>query len=327
MNNGRRIMQWNTFRATQAAGYIFIILSIVNWSGNFVASRGLAGVAEPAVLTLMRWALATALFAPFGLAAFWRERAEIFKLFLPLSVIALCGVSLYDTLIFLAGQSSEALNMSLISTLSPLLTALASQFFLGQRVGTKMYIGIAVSTFGVCLLVTDGNLARLATLRFAQGDLIILLTAMMSAVYNLTVKAVSGRVSQTALLMACCLFGTAYLVPVTLWEGGGRIVLPAMTATLAGGLVYLAVFASLLCYLLWNMAVEALGAARTTMFYYALPPLSGLAAWVVLGETVSANQLLSGFIILAGIMAALYADASILKRRGAGKHEFSEVVH
>lgn len=320
-------MQWNTFRFTQAAGYIFIILSIVNWSGNFVASRGMAGIAEPAVLTLMRWGLATAVFAPFGLASFWRERAAIRKLFLPLSVIALCGVSLYDTLIFLAGQTSEALNMSLISTLSPLMTALASQFFLGQRVGAKMYAGIAVSTFGVCLLVTDGDLARLAALRFAPGDLIILLTAVMSAVYNLTVKAVSRRVSQTALLMACCLFGTAYLVPVALWEGGGRIALPAMTAPLAGGLIYLAVFASILCYLLWNMAVEALGATRTTMFYYALPPLSGLAAWAVLGETVSANQLLSGCIILAGIMAALYADGSFLKRRAAGKHEFTEAVN
>lgn len=321
-------MNWKTFKTTQVAGYLFITLSIINWSGNFVASRGLAGLAEPGTLNLLRWALASALFAPFGLAAFWRERAEIRRQFLPLSAIALCGVSLFDTLIFLAGHTSEALNMTLISTLSPLLTALAAQFFLRQRIGRRMYVGIAASTLGICLLVTDGNLGRLAAMNLARGDLLILLTAMMSAVYNLAVKSVTGRMSQTALLMACCLLGTAYLVPIALWEGGGTVTLPPMTPTLVWSLVYLAVFASLLCYLFWNMAVEVLGATRTCLFYYTLPPVSAMGAWLVLGETVDGNQMLSGIIILAGIVFALYADSLASTAREAVQHGLSpEVDH
>lgn len=321
-------MNWKTFKTTQVAGYLFITLSIINWSGNFVASRGLAGLAEPGTLNLLRWALASALFAPFGLAAFWRERAEIRRQFLPLSAIALCGVSLFDTLIFLAGHTSEALNMTLISTLSPLLTALVAQFFLRQRISRRMYAGIAASTLGICLLVTDGNLGRLAAMNLARGDLLILLTAMMSAVYNLAVKSVTGRMSQTALLMACCLFGTAYLVPIALWEGGGMLTLPPMTPTLVWSLVYLAVFASLLCYLFWNMAVEVLGATRTCLFYYTLPPVSAMGAWLVLGETVDGNQMLSGIIILAGIVFALYADSLASTAREAVQHGLSpEVDH
>ncbi len=321
-------MNWKTFKTTQIAGYLFITLSIVNWSGNFVASRGLAGMAEPGTLNLMRWALASALFAPFGLAAFWRERAEIRRQFLPLFAIALCGISLFDTLIFLAGHTSDALNMTLISTLSPLLTALAAQFFLRQRIGRNMYIGIAASTFGVCLLVTDGDLGRLATMSLARGDLLILLTAVMSVVYNLAVKSVTGRISQTALLMACCLFGTAQLVPIALWEGGGTLSLPDMTPTLAWALAYLAVFASILCYLFWNMAVEVLGATRTCLFYYTLPPVSGVTAWLVLGETVNGVQMLSGVIILAGIIFALYADTLTTTLRGAVRNgASSEVDH
>lgn len=319
-------MNCKTFKTTPAAGYLFITLSIVNWSGNFVASRGLAGMAEPGTLNLLRWVLATALFAPFGLGAFWRERREVARLFLPLSVIALCGISLFDTLIFLAGHTTDALNMTLISTLSPLLTALAAQFFLRQRIGRRMYMGIAASTFGVCLLVTDGNLERLASMNLARGDLLILLTAVMSVVYNLAVKSVTRRLSQTALLMACCLFGTAQLVPIALWEGGGTLALPAMTPALAWSLAYLAVFASLLCYLFWNMAVEVLGATRTSLFYYTLPPISGLAAWLVLGETVNSVQMLSGVIILAGIIFALYADKLTTTTRGAVRNGSSSGV-
>ncbi len=308
-------MEWKTVKRTQTAGYLFITLSIINWSGNFVASRGLAEAGEPGTLNLLRWGLATLLFLPFGARAFWRERQEIGRLFWPLSVIALCGISLYDTLIFLAGHSSAAVNMSLISTLSPLLTALAAQFFLRQHLPARMYVGIGISSLGVCLLVTNGNLWQLGGVTFAPGDFLILITAVMSAAYNLTIKAVTSRISQTALLMACCVFGTAYLVPVALWEGGGRIVLPVMTPTLVWALVYLSIFASLLCYLFWNMAVEILGATKTTMFYYTIPPASGLVAWIVLGETVSANQLLSGLIILAGIVVALYVTVSIQPRK------------
>lgn len=321
-------MNWKAFKTTQAAGYLFITLSILNWSGNFVASRGLAAVAEPGTLNLMRWGLATVLFAPFGLGAIWRERAEVMRLFVPLSVVALCGVSLYDTLIFLAGRTSEALNMSLISTLSPLMTALAAQLFLGQRLSSRLYMGIAVSSLGVCLLVTDGSPEKLFSMRFAHGDLIILLTAMMSAVYNLVIKSVTGRLSQKALLMACCLFGTVYLVPVALWEGGGRLVLPPMTPALGWSLVYLSVFASILCYLLWNIAVEVLGATKATMFYYTLPPASGLVAWVVLGETVNRNQIASGLIILAGIIIALYAGRTAVTGREVDSNgQATEAAH
>ncbi|UZP66621.1 DMT family transporter [Desulfovibrio mangrovi] len=301
-------MHWNTFKTTQFAGYLFIILSIINWSGNFVASRGMADMGSPGALNLLRWGLATVLFAPFGIRALWRERAEVLRLFMPLSVIALSGISLFDTLIFLAGHTSEALNMSLISTLSPLLTALTAQCFLRQRFHGRMYVGIAVSFLGVCLLVTNGNLLRLGSMEFAAGDIIILATALMSAIYNHTIKLVADRISQATLLMASCLLGTIYLVPVVLWEGGGSFNLPDMTSTLIWSLLYLAIFASLLCYLLWNMAVQVLGATKTAMFYYTLPPVSGFAAWVVLGEPVGMDQLLSGAIILAGILIALYAE-------------------
>ena len=87
-------------------------------------------------------------------------------------------------------------------------------------------------------------------------------------------------------------------------------------------------FASLLCYLFWNMAVEVLGATRTSLFYYTLPPVSGVAAWLVLDEAVNGVQMLSGVIILAGIIFALYADRLTTTMRGAVRNgSSSEVDH
>ncbi|WP_187170581.1 DMT family transporter [Salidesulfovibrio onnuriiensis] len=308
-------MQWNAFRKTQAAGYVFISLGILSWSGNFVAARGLAASVDPATLNLLRWVLASLLFLPFGFAAFWRERKAIGLLWKEIFVLALTGISLYDTMVFLAGRTSEALNMSLISTLSPLLTALMAQFFFKEKLRPSMYMGIAISTFGIVALVTDGNLERLLTLRFAEGDLLILGTALMSAVYNNIVSRISGKVGQTALVMALCLFGAVQIIPLYLWETGGQLVLPEFSSSLVWSLGYLAVFASILCFLFWNEAVQILGAPKAMLFYYTLPPASGLIAWLVIDEPAQLIQILSGMIIVAGILFALYGGAPKWRRR------------
>ncbi|WP_432734534.1 DMT family transporter [Maridesulfovibrio sp. FT414] len=313
-------MNWNEFRKTENAGYLFIILGILNWSGNFVAARGLAGTIDPATLNLLRWLLATLVFLPFGIRSFWAERALVAKLWKELTAIAICGISLYDTLVFIAGHTSEALNMSLISTMSPLLTALVAQYFMREKLKPSMYVGIAVSTLGVALLVTDGSLGRLLDMRFAQGDLLILCTAMMSAVYNTVVKKVAGKISQTTLLMSCCLFGTLYIIPLYLWETGGRIVIPEFTYGLVVSLIYLSVFASILCYLFWNMAVEVLGASKASLFYYTLPPASAIVAWFVIHEPVNVNQVVSGMIILAGILFALYGGSPKFMKQKANNY-------
>ncbi len=310
-------MKWNEFKKTQKAGYIFILLGILNWSGNFVAARGLAGSIDPATLNLMRWVLATLVFIPFGLKAFIREREQVARYWKELSVIALCGISLYDTLVFIAGETAEALNMSLISTLSPLLTALIAQFFMKEKLKPSMYAGIAVSTFGVALLVTDGSLDTLLGMHFAKGDLLILCTAMMSAIYNTVVGKVTGKISQTTLLMSCCLFGTLYIVPLYLFETGGQIVIPEFTYNLVVSLIYLSVFASILCYLFWNMAVEAIGASKAALFYYTLPPASAVVAWFVIHEPVNINQIISGMVIVSGILFALYGGSLTMMRRKA----------
>lgn len=312
-------MQWKQFRATQAAGYIFILLGILNWSGNFVAARGLAGQIDPATLNLFRWSLATLIFLPFGFRAFWCERHVVARMWKEMFFLALTGVSLYDTVVFLAGHTSEALNMSLISTLSPLLTSLVAQFIFKEKLKPRMYMGITLSTFGIVMLVTDGNFSRLATMHFAQGDLLILCTAMMSAAYNTTIGRIAGKLSQPALVMALCLFGTAQIFPLYLWETGGTIIFPKFTPTLVCSLMYLAIFASILCFLFWNEAVQILGAPKAMLFYYTLPPISGLVAWLVIDEPVSFIQFFSGMVILAGILFALYGRLP-KPRKWKGKH-------
>jgi len=313
-------MTFRGFRQTKGAGYVCIMLGILFWSGNFVAARGMAQALAPATLNLLRWVLASLIFLPFGWRALWRERKTVARHWKLLSLLALTGVSLYDTVVFLAGHTTGTLNMSLIATLSPLLTSLIAQFLYKERIGRCMYLGIVVSSFGVAYLVAEGDLHRLLSLRFTPGDLLILSTACMSAVYNTAVNKVAGLFSQTTLFMVISLFGALYLVPMYLWETGGRFTLPPISFDVAMSLLYLAVFASVLCFLFWNAAVQNIGAPKAMLFYYMLPPLSALVAWIVIDEPVNRTQVLSGALILAGILIALYGGSPKKARKGEVGH-------
>ncbi|NJB66495.1 drug/metabolite transporter (DMT)-like permease [Desulfobaculum xiamenense] len=297
--------RFGTFFSSLAFGYVLVALSIVNWSGNFVAARAMADILPPATLNLIRWAIATLVFLPFGIRPMWRERKAVMSALPELCLIALFGISLFDVLTFVAGSTTAALNMSLISTLSPVFTFVLAHFFLGEEMSPRTALGVFVSMCGVVVLVTGGDVASICHLTFSVGDLLMLIVACMSSGYNIFVKRVSGRLSQSAMLMSTFILGVVFIVPMFAWEVWRGAEIPEITARTWGVLVYLGVFASVLCYLFWNMAVAIIGAGRTTLFYYTIPFCSGLLAWFMLGEEVNAAQLYSGVFIFGGIIICL----------------------
>jgi len=69
-------------------------------------------------------------------------------------------------------------------------------------------------------------------------------------------------------------------------------------------IIYLGVGPSLFAYFCWNRAIVILGPVRTGLVYYCLPLFSGVGAFLLLNESVHWVQVLSGVLILAGVMVA-----------------------
>ncbi|MCG8531524.1 MAG: DMT family transporter [Desulfovibrionales bacterium] len=303
-------LQSNRFWRSQLAGYLFISLAIFNFAGNIVAARAMGDVLPPATANMLRWTLATLIILPFSLRAMWEERHILRKNFILLCVVALSGISLFDLFLFIAGQTTSALNIALISTLSPLATAVLARVLIGERNHMIVYVGAVISMVGVAYLVTDGNLSQLLQLQFGHGDLFVIATCILAAAYNVLVKKVGDDISQKAMLGVMFTLGVVFLCPMFIWETFENGGMPPVSTKALLLLTYLAVGASILCYLFWNMAVVILGATRTTLFYYVIPIVSGVLAWVFLGEPVSATQLYGGAIIFIGIILSLLKNSS-----------------
>ena len=284
-------------------GYLLVLAATVIWSFNFVVARGLSNSIPPVTLAFLRWATAVALMIPFAAKPLWRARRIVRQ---NLGYLSLCGVlavTLFNTLVYIAGHTSAALNMSLIATSSPLFVVIFARLLFGEPITMGRLSGVLTATFGVILLVTNGKLSLLLAMTFSEGDLWMLLAAAIFAGYTILVKRMPEGLTQGVFLAAIFIIGLLCLVPWVLWEraGSGSV---SFTTTTIIAIVYLGVGPSLLSYLCWNRAVELIGPARVSFVYYSLPVFSGLEAALILHESIGWVHILSGVLILFGIIVA-----------------------
>lgn len=288
---------------SRSLGFLFALAATALWSVNHFIARGLRGSVPPISLAFLRWTVATLVFLPFAARGILRERAEIRKHFPYITAVGLVGVSVFNTLIYFAGRTTTALNMSLLSLTFPVLIILLSRLLFGERISFRRLTGILIVLFGVAVLLTGGRPKALIGLELAAGDLLMLLAALLFAVYTLLLKRRPSTLSLESFQFSTFAVGTLLLAPAFAWE---RAVLPPLVLDgLAwGAVLYVGVFASLGAFLSWNKAIERIGAAKAGLVYYTLPVWSGLVAWIFLGEAPSVVQIVSMGMIVGGIALA-----------------------
>ena len=284
-------------------GYLFALAATALWSGNHFIARALRQTVPPISLAFLRWATATVVFLPFALGGAIRQRAEVRRNLPYLAVTAFLGVTLFNTLIYYAGRTTTALNLSLISLTFPIFVLILSRLFLGDRMRAGTLAGILIVLAGVAILLTKGRLEALRDLQLVAGDLLMLAAALVFAVYTLLLKRKPGGLGLATVQFSTFALGTLFLAPAFVWE---RAVLPPLdwNAGMAGAVLYTGIFASLAAFVSWNKAIERIGTSKAGLVYYTLPVWSGMVAWAFLGETPGGAQVVSMALVIGGIALA-----------------------
>lgn len=290
----------------QRQGYFFAIGATLLWAGNMTLARGLNTSIDPIALSFYRWTIAVLAILPFALRyiiAGWpviRTRLGYF------SILALLGVTFFATLIYMAGRTTTALNLSLISITFPVFIIIFSRIFLKEKIHGMRTAGIFLVLAGVVLLITKGRLSVLATMSFAPGDALVLLSSISWAVYSLMLKKKPKGLNLWAFQGTTFILGWLFLAPFYFF--GRTDAAPIeWNATIVLSILYVALLASLAAFIFWNKAVERLGASRAGMVYYSMPLFSGILAYLILGESVGLFHLLSALLIVPGIVVANYS--------------------
>jgi drug/metabolite transporter (DMT)-like permease len=275
------------------------------WAGNFVLARALHAELPPLALSFWRWALALAILLPLAGPALWRQRALLLRHWRILVMLALLGVTGYNSLLYAGLQDTTATNAVLLSSACPVFILVLSFVVLGVRARPAALVGLALSLAGVWLIVADGDPARLLALGLGVGDGLVLLATLGWALYSVLLRLRPAGLDPLAFLTALTALG---LVPLALlygWDLGWNLSAGlgfTPTAANLGAIGYVALFPSVLAYVLWNRAVAELGANRTGQYIHLLPVFGTLLGVLVLGERLAWFHAAGAVLIGAGIL-------------------------
>ncbi|MFT4119425.1 DMT family transporter [Bradyrhizobium sp.] len=286
---------------TNKAALLYPFFAIVLWAGNVIVSRLSAHTIGPEAITFYRLLLAVALMSLFVAGPAWRNRAVIWPHLGQFAILGFLAMCLFQSLSYLAAETTTATNMAVFTALTPLLTVLLSAVLLRETPTVGMIGGGVLSLAGLVYLVSAGDPAALLRNGVHLGDPLMFVAALVYALYGVLLKRWDLPVAswQSTYMQALC--ALTIMFPAFLATPAPMRALNAETLPLiayAGGL------ASIVLPFFWVRGVQILGPNRCAVFMNLLPVFTALGAIVLLGEPVRAFHIVGGGVTLAGVACA-----------------------
>lgn len=275
------------------------------WTVNYVIARKAPGVIGPHLLSMGRWSIAAIVLVLLAYKELWAKRSEIAQYWWQYLVLGACGMLVCGAWVYQGARSTQAMNIALIYSASPVLISIGSVWILGETFNKRQLAGVALALIGVVHVVVKGQWAALSQVQFVVGDVWILAATFAWAAYALLQKKWPSTLSATARLAAIVLGGILVLLPFSVWE----VFQPNLTiwGTQALWLVVVAgLIPGLGAYWIYGWSQKILGANRTAVALYLGPLYAAFMTWAFLGEAPGWHHLIGGLFILSGVFLAMF---------------------
>jgi drug/metabolite transporter (DMT)-like permease len=280
--------------------YLLLTLAPLFWAGNFVVARGIHEIIPPFSLAFWRWILALTIYLSIFGRPIWQKRALLLAHWKLLAVLGLTSVTNFSIFIYHALHATTVVNTALVNSFYPILIVVFSWIGFRDRVTPRQAVGILISLAGLLWILSRGRPAMLLGLHFSAGDLYTLAAGINWALYSVLLRKKPQGLDHFAFLGAIMLFGTLFLFPfylASIWAGQGL----ALSTSAIGGILYVAVFPSILSYLCWNRGVEQVGANKAGIFVHLIPVFAIVLAVILLGERLQVYHTAGMILIFTGI--------------------------
>jgi len=287
----------------QIAGVLFAVGATIIWSGNFIIARGVHESIPPVTLAFFRWLVAFVVITPFSFKYFLKDFTAIKQNYKYIFITSFLGITLFNTLIYIAGHSTEAINLSLIAITTPVFIIIFSRILFKDKITPLNITGIAVTISGIIMLICKGSMEALTSISFSAGDIWMLSAAVIFSIYSLLIRKKPDGIGTMSFLFVTFGLGLIMLIPFFVYE---TLSLNPATynVNVIISILYAGVFASIGGFIMWNKAISLIGASESGIIYYSLPLFSTLWAILILGEQVRPVHFISMILIISGILLA-----------------------
>ncbi len=281
--------------ATEAS----LVLAATFWGLNFAATKYAAASIPPLVLVALRFALGGLVLLLVLRIVEPKSRLRRGDL-LPMAALGCFGVATAQTGFTFGLSLSSAGSTGLIFATAPVWGLLLGAVLGLERPTWKGVTGVGLSIVGVALVVLDGLTSGHASF---IGDLLVLVAAFCVGAYAVLSMPLLERYTPLAVATYPVLFGIPFLLllssPQLLGLEWGSFGAGPWVAV-----AYSAVFATAFAFAAWQRGISRIGANRVLVYQYLITIVGVTSGIVFFGESLSANRIAGGLVILLGVYLA-----------------------
>lgn len=261
-----------------------------------------AGSIPPDLIGGLRSMLAAGLMLP-TVFWFWRYVPQGLRARLELFLGGISGFALYPLLLSVGVTKTSVSHASLILAAAPIFTGLISFVFTQDWPRKSWWGGAAISIFGVALLISATNNDAATSTATMQGDGLVLLSVFFASLGYVFGGRSSARIGKWPatfwiLLVGALAFAPFQLLPAIAYDWS------SITFEAAAGMLFLVIGVTILGYALWFWALAAGDTAKIAPLQFGQPLVGVGLAVVLFGEPITAVILLSGSLIVCGVIVS-----------------------
>lgn len=274
--------------------HCLMLLASIIVSSSFTVGEAITHGLEPSVLLLVRYVVAVVCLAPVllynhGLSVPTTRQLGGY------SLISASTVGFFWCM-FEALRYTDALNTSVIFTLVPGISGIYSAIFLRERLGRGRLWALFFGMIGALWVIFRGDIGRLLSLQVNYGDLLFLGGCFMMAAYTPLVKWLHQEESMVVMTFWVLATGTVWLLLLSFpildaveWQ--------AVEKEVWAGIVYLAVFSTIITFYLTHISTLYIGPTRVMAYSYFYPAFVLIINWG-LGKGLPPAVILPGVVVV-----------------------------
>lgn len=283
--------------------YHLAVLALIGtniiWGASIPIFRWSLESVPPFTFAFLRFFLATLILLPFTLHRLKITKHDAVSLF----VLSVIGFFFHIGLLLFGLTTSSSVNSSVIATAAPIFLITSSILFYKENVRTRIILGTVISLLGVAIIILrpiideglDGTIL---------GNMFFLLSTLTFVGYTLLLKNYVTHLRSVTVTFYLFAYATAIFFPFFLMESSQHHIIDFLNGQAIIGIVFGAIFTSIVGYLFYNFGVKHIKASEIGVFLYVDPLVTVLVAVPLLHENITPAFLAGAFFVFLGIYVA-----------------------
>ncbi|MEI8202632.1 MAG: DMT family transporter [Bacteroidota bacterium] len=282
--------------------YFFAVACMLIWGLSFVFSRIVLDVYTPVTIIFIRMLISSAILIPLIFIHRRHEHIEL-KDFLWLMLSAL-----FEPFCYFIGENygiletSSTISAVIIATI-PLLTPIAAFYMLKEKLSWLNITGIFISFSGIIIMLMGKDFTLAAS---PKGIAFLFFAVFAAIISTIIMKKLSNKFSSLTIIGFQNLLGGLYFLPLFFIFDAKHFLDIPFDVKVWGIIVFLAIFASSLAFIMYVSVVRHLGASRSNIFTNIIPVATAFFSFLILHEQFTFIKVMGIAIVIVGVMLSQF---------------------